>query len=139
MPGVVEVSQYNKPDSLLVLFSTTSVLVTLVYLDRGGRGLALAAGAVVGFTVAVKYNAALLLIPFFLAVTFRRGIGIVSTSDLYLGVVCSILGFTVGCPYFLRGSRSLPRSRGRWSVQLRFPGARGRLRCRQRRAFNISS
>ena len=100
LPGVVEVSQYNKPDSLLVLFSATSVLVTLVYLDRGGRGLALAAGAVVGLAVAVKYNAALLLIPFFLAVLFRRGIGIVSTSDLYLGVVGSILGFTVGCPYF---------------------------------------
>ena len=100
MPGVVEVSQYNKPDSLLVLFSATSVLVTLVYFDRGARGLALAAGVVVGLAVAVKYNAALLLIPFFLAVTFRRGIGIVSTSDLYLGVVGSILGFTVGCPYF---------------------------------------
>ena len=70
MPGVVEVSQYNKPDSLLVLFSATSVLVTLVYFDRGARGLALAAGVVVGLAVAVKYNAALLLIPFFLAVTF---------------------------------------------------------------------
>ena len=86
MPGVVEVSQYNKPDSLLVLFSATSVLVTLVYFDRGARGLALAAGVVVGLAVAVKYNAALLLIPFFwrlrsvaASASFRRPI---STSAL---------------------------------------------------------
>lgn len=100
MPGVVEVSQYNKPDSLLVLFSAVSVLVTLLYLDRGGRVLALAAGMVVGFTVAVKYNAALLLIPLLIAVSFRRGLGTLAAPDLYLGLLGSVLGFVVGCPYF---------------------------------------
>ncbi len=99
-PGVVEISQYNKPDALLVLFSTVSVFVTLVYLDRGGRAFALAAGTAVGFAVAVKYNAALLLIPFFVAVLFRRGIGFLSGPDLYLGALGSIVGFTAGCPYF---------------------------------------
>ena len=99
-PGVVEVSQYNKPDSLLVLFSTVSVLVTVIYLDRGGRSLAFAAGAAVGFTVAVKYNAALLLIPFVAAVLFRRGLAFLSGPDLYLGAAGSVVGFTVGCPYF---------------------------------------
>jgi 4-amino-4-deoxy-L-arabinose transferase-like glycosyltransferase len=100
LPGVVEVSQYNKPDSLLVLFSAVSILVTLVYLDRGGRNLALAAGLVVGLTVAVKYNAALLLIPFVLAVSFRRGLGVLAAPDLYVGALGSILGFVIGCPYF---------------------------------------
>jgi len=71
-PGVVETSQYNKPDSLLVLFCTLSVLTTLVYLDRGGARLAFAAGAVVGLAVAVKYNAALVLLPFLVAVLFRQ-------------------------------------------------------------------
>lgn len=99
-PGVVEISQYNKPDSLLVLFSTASVFVTLVYLDRGGRALAFAAGAAVGLAVAVKYNAALLLAPFVIAVLYRRGITFFSGADLYLGALGSIVGFTAGCPYF---------------------------------------
>ena len=99
-PGVVEVSQYNKPDSLLVLFSTVGVLVTMIYLDRGGQRLAFAAGAAIGFTVAVKYNAALLLVPFTAAVAFRRGLRFFTTSDIYLGAVGSIAGFVAGCPYF---------------------------------------
>lgn len=99
-PGLVEISQYNKPDALLVLFSTVTVLVIGMYLDRGGRFLALAAGAAVGFTVAVKYNSALLLIPFVVAVVFRRGLGSLTNADLYLGGLGSILGFVVGCPYF---------------------------------------
>ena len=100
-PGVVEISQYNKPDALLVLFSIVSVLVTLVYLERGGRALAFAAGAAVGLTVkAVKYNSALLLVPFVVAMLFRRGTSILSKSDLYLGAVGTVVGFTAGCPYF---------------------------------------
>ena len=99
-PGVVEVSQYNKPDSLLVLFSTVGVLATMIYLDRGGPKLAFAAGAAIGFTVAVKYNAALLLIPFTAAVAFRQRFRFFSTPDIYLGAVGSIAGFIAGCPYF---------------------------------------
>ena len=99
-PGVVEISQYNKPDALLVLFSTVSVLVTLVYFDRGGPALAFAAGAAVGLTVAVKYNSALLLVPFVAAMLFRRGPSILSKSDLYLGALGTVVGFTAGCPYF---------------------------------------
>jgi hypothetical protein len=99
-PGVVEVSQYNKPDSLLVLFCTLSVLTTLVYLDRGGARLAFAAGAVVGLSVAVKYNAALVLLPFLVAVLFREGLRILQRPDLYLGVLGTVVGFTAGCPYW---------------------------------------
>ncbi|HEY7698572.1 MAG TPA: glycosyltransferase family 39 protein [Vicinamibacteria bacterium] len=99
-PGVVEVSQYNKPDSLLVLFCTLSVLTTLVYLDRGGARLAFAGGAVVGLAVAVKYNAALVLLPFLVAVLFRQGFRIFQRPDLYLGVVGTVVGFTAGCPYW---------------------------------------
>ena len=99
-PGVVEISQYNKPDALLVLFSTISVMVTLHYLDRGGGSWAFASGCAVGFTVAVKYNSALLLIPFTAAVAFRHGLGLVRVRDIYLGIVGSVTGFVVGCPYF---------------------------------------
>ncbi len=99
-PGVVEVSQYNKPDSLLVLFCTLSVLTTLVYLDRGGARLAFGAGAVVGLAVAVKYNAALVLLPFLVAVVFRNGLLLFQKADLYLGILGTVVGFTAGCPYW---------------------------------------
>ena len=99
-PGVVETSQYNKPDSLLVLFCTLSVLTTLVYLDRGGARLAFAAGCVVGLAVAVKYNAALVLLPFLVAVLFRQGLRIFQRPDPYLGVLGTAFGFTAGCPYW---------------------------------------
>jgi 4-amino-4-deoxy-L-arabinose transferase-like glycosyltransferase len=100
VPGLVEISQYNKPDALLVLFCTVSVLVTLYYLDRGGRTLAFAAGVVVGLTVAVKYNGALVLLPFVAAVSFRHGVRALTRPDLYLGGLGAIVGFVVGCPYF---------------------------------------
>jgi 4-amino-4-deoxy-L-arabinose transferase-like glycosyltransferase len=99
-PGVVEASQYNKPDALLVLFCTLSVLTTLVYLDTGGARLALAAGALIGFTVAVKYNGALVLLPFVAAVAFRYGLELFAKPDLYLGGIGTVVGFTAGCPYF---------------------------------------
>jgi 4-amino-4-deoxy-L-arabinose transferase-like glycosyltransferase len=99
-PGLVEVSQYNKPDALLVLFCTLSVLTTLVYLERGGARLALAAGAVVGLAVAVKYNAAFVLLPFLIAVVFRHGLRVFQRTDLYLGLLGAIVGFTTACPYW---------------------------------------
>jgi hypothetical protein len=99
-PGVVETSQYNKPDSLLVLFCTLSVLTTLAYLERGGARLALGGGCVVGLAVAVKYNAAFVLLPFLLAVLFRQGLRVLRRSDLYLGFLGIALGFTAACPYW---------------------------------------
>jgi 4-amino-4-deoxy-L-arabinose transferase-like glycosyltransferase len=99
-PAVVEVSQYNKPDSLLVLFCTLSVLTTLVYLDRGGARLAFAGGVVVGLAVAVKYNAALVLLPFLAAVLVRQGLHLFQRADLYLGALGTVVGFTAGCPYW---------------------------------------
>ncbi len=99
-PGVVEVSQYNKPDALLVLFCTLSVLTTLVYLDRGGARLAFAGGLVVGLAVAVKYNAAFVVLPFLVAILFRQGLRIFQRPDPYLGVFGTVVGFTAGCPYW---------------------------------------
>src|SRR5439155_663169 len=55
-PGAVQHSQYNKPDPVLALMTAVSVLVILVYLERGGRGLALGCGVVMGLTLAAKYN-----------------------------------------------------------------------------------
>lgn len=99
-PGVVEASQYNKPDALLTLFCTVSVLTSLIYLERGGRALALGAGIAIGLTVATKYNGALVLIPFLAAVLYRQGFRTPLRADLYLGALGAVVGFTAGCPYW---------------------------------------
>jgi 4-amino-4-deoxy-L-arabinose transferase-like glycosyltransferase len=100
-PGAVEVSQYNKPDPLLTLMTALSVLVTLSYLAKGERKLAFAAGIVFGLTVATKYNGALVLLPFLLAVILRHGRRALFEADLYLGAAGSVIGFFVGCPYVI--------------------------------------
>lgn len=100
-PGAVEVAQYNKPDPLLTLMVALSVLVTLAYLKKGGKKLAFICGIVFGLTVAAKYNGALVVLPFTLAVVLRHGRRFLAESDLYLGAVGSVVGFAVGCPYFL--------------------------------------
>ena len=105
-PGTVEVSQYNKPDALLTLMSAVSVLVILNYLERGRGALAFSCGVAIGLTVAAKYNGALVLLPFLLAVLFRRGHRFLAAPDLYLGAAGSFLGFFIGCPYFMA---DLPR------------------------------
>ncbi len=105
-PGAVEISQYNKPDALLTLMTAVSVLVTLNYLDKGGRALAFACGLAISLTVASKYNGVLVLLPFVLAILLRRGLRSLATSDLYLGAAGSVVGFLIGCPYFIA---ELPR------------------------------
>ncbi len=105
-PGTVEVSRYNKPDALLTLMAAVSVLIILSYLDKGGRALAFSCGVAIGLTVASKYNGALVLLPFVLAVVFRRGHRCLTTPDLYLGAAGSVAGFFMGCPYFMT---NLPR------------------------------
>jgi 4-amino-4-deoxy-L-arabinose transferase-like glycosyltransferase len=100
-PGAVEVSQYNKPDALLTLLTALSVLVTLGYFEKGGKKLALACGLVFGLTVAAKYNGALVVLPFVLAVILRHGRQSFIQADLYLGAAGSVIGFFAGCPYFI--------------------------------------
>jgi len=100
-PGAVEASQYNKPDSLLILMTAVSVLAVMNYMDQGGRSLAFACGIAIGLTAAAKYNGAFVLLPFLLGVLLRRGLNSLTTPDLYLGAVGSIAGFFVGCPFFL--------------------------------------
>ena len=106
-PGAVEASQYNKPDALLVLTTALSVLVTLVYLAKGGKKLAFVCGMVLGLTVAAKYNGALVVLPFCLAVVLRHGRRFLTEPDLFLGAAGSILGFSVACPFFIV---EIPRS-----------------------------
>jgi len=100
-PGAVEHSQYNKPDPVVALLTTVSVLVALVYLDRGGKGLALACGVAVGLSVAAKYNGLLAIVAFLVAAAIRLRGGLLVAPDLYLGLLGTILGFFLGCPFAL--------------------------------------
>lgn len=106
-PGVVEHSQYNKPDAILYFMVVVSVLVTLLYFDRPGVRRALASGVAIGFVVATKYNGALVVIPFVLAVVLALGKKTLMRADLYLGLVAAGLTFLVLNPYFLP---DLPRA-----------------------------
>jgi hypothetical protein len=100
-PGAVQHSQYNKPDPVLALMTAVSVLVILVYLERGGKGLALGCGLVMGLTLAAKYNGIVVVAPFVLAVAFRLGPRLLTSPDLYLGALGTVGGFFLGCPFFL--------------------------------------
>lgn len=100
-PAAVQHSQYNKPDPVLALMTTISVLVILAYLERGGAAMALGAGAAIGLTLAAKYNGIVVIVPFLLAVAFRHGRRLLARPDLYVGMGGVVLGFVIGCPYFL--------------------------------------
>lgn len=100
-PGVVEHSQYNKPDVVLYFTVVASVLVTLVYFERGGVRWAAAAGAAIGVVVSSKYNGALVVIPFALAVVLSLGKKALSRGDLYIGLGAAALTFAALNPYFL--------------------------------------
>ena len=100
-PAAVQHSQYNKPDPVLALMTTISVLVILVYLERGTKMQALAAGVVIGLTLSAKYNGIVVLVPFVLAVAFRQGRRFLLAPDLYVGLAGVVAGFLIGCPFFL--------------------------------------
>lgn len=100
-PGAVEHSQFNKPDALMHFLAALAVLLALIYLEKGGARRALFCGVTIGFTVAAKYNGALVLIPYLLAVAFRQGRRFALALDLYLGLSGAALAFLLTCPYFL--------------------------------------
>ena len=100
-PATVQHSQYNKPDPVIALMTAASVYVTLLYLERGGQGYALASGIAVGLAASAKYNGILVVVPFVLAVLFRHGAQALARPDLYVGAVGTFLGFLMGCPFFL--------------------------------------
>jgi len=100
-PATVQHSQYNKPDPVIALMTAASVYVTLLYLERGGHGYALASGMAVGLAASAKYNGILVVVPFVLAVLFRHGAQALARPDLYVGGVGTFLGFLMGCPFFL--------------------------------------
>jgi hypothetical protein len=100
-PAAVQHSQYNKPDPVIALLTAASVLVTLVYLERGTPGHALASGIAIGLAASAKYNGILVAVPFVLAAAFRHGWSLLARPDLYLGGIGTFLGFLMGCPFFL--------------------------------------
>jgi 4-amino-4-deoxy-L-arabinose transferase-like glycosyltransferase len=100
-PAAVEVSQYNKPDPLLTLLAPLSVLVVLIYFERGGWKLAHASGLAIGLTAAAKYNGAFVFLTFALAALMRLKSRTLRSPEMYLGVLGAFAGFMIGCPYFL--------------------------------------
>ena len=100
-PSAVVQSQINKPDGMLVFMVTLSVLVTLVYLEEGGRKLALASGVAVGLAAGTKYNGVVVLLPLLLAVLLRHGRRFLATPDLYWGLGASVVAFFITTPFFL--------------------------------------
>jgi 4-amino-4-deoxy-L-arabinose transferase-like glycosyltransferase len=106
-PGVVEHSQYNKPDALLYFTVVASILVTLLYFERRGVWRAVASGVAIGFVVSSKYNGVLVVIPFLLAVGLALGRRIVVRPDLYAGLGAAGLTFLLLNPFFLP---DLPRA-----------------------------
>jgi uncharacterized membrane protein len=102
-PGAVEHSQYNKPDAVLYFAVVVSIIVTLAYLDKGGRKFAFACGMAIGLATATKYNGVLLAAPFLMAVVIRHRKRLFSEADIYLGAVGAVLTFVVINPYFLAG------------------------------------
>ena len=100
-PAAVQHSQYNKPDPVIAMMTAISVLVTLVYLERGGNGCALASGIAVGLAASAKYNGILVVVPFVVAAFFRNGGRTLARPDLYVAAVGTFLGFLIGCPFFL--------------------------------------
>jgi len=100
-PAAVEHSQYNKSDPFVALLVPIGILAILSYFDHGGRGRALLAGAVIGLTIAAKYNGAPLVLPFALAVALRHRSATLARPDLYLGLAAAVVTFLAACPYLL--------------------------------------
>jgi hypothetical protein len=100
-PGVVEHSQYNKPDAVLYFMVVASVLVTFLYFERRSVAGAAACGVAVGFVVSTKYNGVLVVIPFVLAVALARGRRFLVRPDLYVGLASAALTFLLLNPFFL--------------------------------------
>jgi hypothetical protein len=97
----VEHSQYNKSDPVVALLVPIGMLAILAYLERGGRGRAVLAGAVIGLAVAAKYNGAPLVVPFVLAVALRHRSRMLAEPDVYLGGVAAAATFLACCPFLL--------------------------------------
>src|SRR6059036_2036423 len=80
-----------KPDTLLALGVLISVWLLARWLERPGRGGALAAGVAIGLTTGIKYPGILLLFPAWVADprTGRRGIGRLLPSVDLLALVAA--------------------------------------------------
>ena len=100
-PGAVRYSQYNKPDAVMAFMATLTILIVLVYLERGGWPLALTCGVVCGLTLASKYNGAIVALPLVVAAWLRHGKKTLVRADLYVAGLATVLSFLVACPYLL--------------------------------------
>jgi hypothetical protein len=86
---------------VLYLTVVISVLTTLAYFERGGARWAAAAGVAIGFAVSSKYNGALVVLPFLIAVVSSLGARTLARADLYVGLGAAALTFAALNPYLL--------------------------------------
>ena len=100
-PGAVRYSQYNKPDAVMAFMATLTILVVLLYLERGGLPLALACGVVCGLTIASKYSGAAVVLPLVVAAWLRHGEKTLVRADLYVAGFATVLSFLMACPFLL--------------------------------------
>lgn len=100
-PAAIQWSQYNKPDPLLILMAPLSLLLILVYFERGGIWMSLVCGLAFGLTAAAKYNGGFVVLSFVLAVALRHRSRLFKVPDLYVAAGGTVSGFFIGCPYWL--------------------------------------
>ena len=100
-PGAVRYSQYNKPDAVMAFMATLTILVVLLYFERGGLPLALACGVVCGLTIASKYSGAVVVLPLVVAAWLRHGEKTLVRADLYVAGFATVLSFLMACPFLL--------------------------------------
>ena len=98
-PGAVRYSQYNKPDAVMALMVALTVLVVLLYLERGGLGLALASGVGCGLTIASKYNGVVVVVSLVVAALLRHRSKLWARADLYVAGFAAVLTFVLVCPF----------------------------------------
>ena len=130
-PAAVQHSQYNKPDPVIALMTAVSVLVTLVYLERGGSGYALASGIAVGLAASAKYNGVLVVVPFVLAVALPRRMADPRAAGPLPGRDRHLPRLPHRVPVLPDRDPSLPRPDRARHLHVRLRRARGRGRRRQ--------
>jgi 4-amino-4-deoxy-L-arabinose transferase-like glycosyltransferase len=92
-------SHYIAPDTPLVFFVLLSFLGTALVFQEGKLWHYVLAGAASGFAAAVKYPAGLVIFSMILAHFLRYGKRGLTEKKVYIGILCSALGFFVTMPY----------------------------------------
>jgi hypothetical protein len=112
-PSYVLYSHWAKPDITMCFLSALSLLFICLIFDKRYPRYYLLAGLFAGLAVATKYNAMLLVFPLFighlLAVKNRNKnlLQVVFDRWIIAAYVMFILGFLLGCPYYILNFKSL--------------------------------